>query len=186
MSTLHVVDFEGTRASGIGEYGVVTLVSGEIVDIHTTECAGKFEKHLDLFIKLRQSGTFVGHSASVEDGLLRHYAASPGFIKKHSCSTESVATWGPWIDTKVLYGAFFHNLPNYSLRELVKAFGLSDRLLALAKNFCPAHKIGYHNAMFDALATYVLLQNLITDLQKNGVKTSDELLIEYSRTGKNI
>ncbi|MDR0679845.1 MAG: hypothetical protein LBF42_02310 [Puniceicoccales bacterium] len=186
MSTLHVVDFEGTRTSGIGEYGVVTLVSGEIVDVRTAECTGKFEKHLDLFIKLRQSGTFVGHSASVEDGLLRYYAVSPGFVKKYSCSTESVATWGPWIDTKVLYEAFFHNLPNYSLGELIKAFGLSDCLLALAENFCPAHKIRYHNAMFDALATYVLLRNLVIDLQKNGIKVSDELLIEYSRTGKNI
>ncbi|MDR0595252.1 MAG: hypothetical protein LBF94_00940 [Puniceicoccales bacterium] len=186
MSTLHVVDFEGTRTSGIREYGVVTLVSGEIVDTYTAECTGKFEKHLDLFIKLRQSGTFAGHSASVEDGLLRYYAASPGFVKKYSHSTEFVATWGPWIDTKVLYGAFFHNLPNYSLGELVKAFGLSDRLLALAKNFCPAHNVGYHSAMFDALAAYLLLQNLVVDLQKNGIEASDELLIEYSRTGKNI
>ncbi|MDR3274075.1 MAG: hypothetical protein LBS87_01950 [Puniceicoccales bacterium] len=184
MSTLHVIDFEGTRASGVTEYGVVTLVGGEVMGTRTAECTGKFDEHLDMFIKLRKNGTFVGHNASVEDRLLRHYAASPGFVKKCSSSSELGTAWGVWIDTKILYRAFFCNLPDYSLGGLVKKFELTERLSFLANKFCPAHKLGYHSAMFDALATCVLLENLTAELQKNGLRVSDELLLEYSRSKK--
>jgi DNA polymerase III epsilon subunit-like protein len=133
---------------------------------------------------LRKNGTFAGHNASVEDGLLRHYAASPGFVRKCSDSSELGTTWGAWIDTKTLYKAFFCNLPNYSLGKLIKNFKLTERLLFLANKFCPAHKLGYHSAMFDALATYILLENLIAELQKSGLRVSDELLLEYSCSKK--
>jgi hypothetical protein len=63
----------------------------------------------------------------------------------------------------------------------VEKFGLEGQLLASAEKTCPMYKLGYHNAMFDALATYILLKNLITELQKNGVEPSDKFLLEYSR-----
>ncbi|MDR2720743.1 MAG: hypothetical protein LBB15_00445, partial [Puniceicoccales bacterium] len=116
MSILHVIDFEGTRATGIVEYGIATIIGSKIVGTHAAECIENFNEHLDIFIKLRRSGAFVGHNASVEDGMLRHYAPSPGFVKKYSSSNEIVATWGPWIDTKMLYRTFWSNLSKYSIR----------------------------------------------------------------------
>ncbi|MDR1255674.1 MAG: hypothetical protein LBJ94_01965 [Puniceicoccales bacterium] len=186
MSRLHVIDFEGTRASGIGEYGAATLIDGEIGEVYAAECAENFTEHLDLFIKLRRSGAFAGHNASVEDGLLRHYAASPGFVKKYSGAVEFVITWGPWIDTKVLYKTFYCSLSDYSLENLIKTFALTERLLSLASKFCPPSKLGYHSALFDALATCILLKNLTMELQRNGIETSEEFLLEYSCPGKKI
>jgi DNA polymerase-3 subunit epsilon len=184
MSVLHAIDFEGTRTSGIVEYGAVTMIGGEIAEIHAAECAGNFTEHLGIFVELRRSGAFVGHNASVEDGLLRHYAPSPGFVGKHSDSSEFVATWGAWMDTMVLYRTFWGGLLDYSLGGLIEKFDLAEQLLILAGKFCPMRKLGYHNAAFDALATCVLLKNLISELRKIGMKPSDELLLEYSRTGK--
>jgi DNA polymerase-3 subunit epsilon len=181
MGVLHVIDFEGTRGSGVTEYGVVTLIGGEISATHTAECAGKFDEHLGTFIELRRSGIFVGHSASVEDRLLRHYSASPGVVSNHSNPSESAITWGPWIDTKVLHRAFFKNISDYSLGNLINSLGLTEELLILASKFCPAHKLGYHSAMFDALATCILLKNLISKLEKNGIAVSDQFLLEYSQ-----
>jgi DNA polymerase-3 subunit epsilon len=184
MSLLHAIDFEGTRTNGIVEYGIVTMIGGEITEIRAAECDGNFLEHLGTFVKLRRTGAFVGHNASVEDGLLRHYAPSPGFVGKYSNSSELVTTWGAWVDTMILYRTFWRGLPDYSLGGLIENFGLTEQLFTSAEKFCPTHKLGYHNAVFDALATCVLLKNLIAELRKNGIEPSDELLHEYSRPGK--
>jgi DNA polymerase-3 subunit epsilon len=181
MSILHAIDFEGTRATGVMEYGLVTVIRGKIAETRAAECPRNFNEHIDVFMKLRRCGAFVGPNASVEDGLLRHDAPSPGFVGKYSNSSEGVATWGPWIDTRMLYRTFHGNLLDYSISGLEEKFGFEGQLLVLAEKICPAHKLGYHNAMFDALATCILVKKFAAELQKNGAKQSDGLLLEYSR-----
>lgn len=178
---LHVIDFEGTRSSGILEYGVVTLCDMEITDTSSVLCKGEFNQYIDLFIELRKQGSFVGHNASVEDRLLRHHVASPGFVKETSKSDKFVNTWAPWIDTKVLYKNFFREIMNFSLKNLIEKFNLSSQLFILANKFCELSKTGYHNALFDALATSILLQHLISELKFRNIYISLETLIEYSK-----
>jgi hypothetical protein len=88
ISSLHVSDSEGTRVLRVTEYGVATLVDGEVMGTCRGEYPGKFDEYLGIFIKLRNSGSFGRHNASVEAGLLRHYPASLGFVKRCLDSSE--------------------------------------------------------------------------------------------------
>ncbi len=183
---LHVIDFEGTRRRGIREYGIVTLIDLEVVDTHFASCEGEMDKHIKFLIDLRRTGSFVGHNTSVEDRLLRHHACSPGYVKKFSGCENKVTTWGPWIDTKVLYKNFFRTINDFSLKHLIENFDLSSPLFSLASKVCSSEHVGYHNALFDALATCILLQKLIKILQDNNLAFSIEALIEYSQRSKLI
>ncbi len=176
---LHVIDFEGTRAAGVREYGVVTLIDWVIADTHFAVCENGLSEHVEFFINLRRTGSFVGHNSSVEDRLLRHYAASPGFVKRTSECAESVTTWAPWIDTKILYKNFFQSLTKFSLKSLIDEFGLTAKLYSTAGGICEFSRVGYHNSLFDALATSMLLQHLIKEQS-----LSIDALIEYSQQTK--
>ena len=91
---IHVVDFEGSLRTGVVEYGVATLLGGDIINTSTrlhaartpvpamdTQCHGLSEKELkglpafeaewDHWVSLRRTGLFAAHNATVESGLLR-------------------------------------------------------------------------------------------------------------------
>ena len=88
------VDFEGSRASGVLEYGVVTLWRGEIVDTATRLCGAvgrvraedtavhglseaalrerpPFADEWEFFAGLRERGPLAAHYAGVENALLK-------------------------------------------------------------------------------------------------------------------
>ena len=90
-TAIHVIDFEGSRQSGIVEYGVVTLHGAEIVATHTRLCApigtisdrdrqqhgiseeaasaqARFDAEWGFFAELRESGPLCAHNAALEDG----------------------------------------------------------------------------------------------------------------------
>src|SRR5210317_977968 len=91
---IHVIDFEGSRQSGIVEYGVVTVVGGRVTESYTRICAAQgtitdrdrqqhgiseaasqanppFADEWSLFSRLREQGPFCAHSVQVESGLLQ-------------------------------------------------------------------------------------------------------------------
>ncbi len=181
MQVLYVIDFEGNYAKGIKEYGVVELINMQITQVYSADNIEDFNKYTERFVFLRKKGSFVGHNITVEDHLLRKYIASPGFVKRTSESCENVNTWSPWIDTKVLYKNFFPAIADFSLSHLINVFELFPNLITLADKYCKISHIGYHNALFDALATSMLLQNLVNILSKNNVIPSLDTLIEYSQ-----
>jgi len=181
---IHVLDFEGSRQSGIVEYGLVTLRAGRIEGTETRLCratgtisdgdrlqhgiseaavAGSepFEADWELFAGLRESGPFCAHHAAVEDGLLRAVWAygrrSPDF------SEEGLLTsgWGPWLDTLPLYRRVYPNLESYKLGDLVTLFELEGELESLADLHCPVRRARYHCALYDALASALLLKRLL-------------------------
>jgi DNA polymerase-3 subunit epsilon len=184
-ATIHVLDFEGSRRSGVVEYGVATLAGGVVTATHTRLCAptGPVDateaavhgiRELDtqsaaplaadeaLFAALRQSGPLAAHHAPVERALLRRVWPVPSAAPDFSAtgSARRVADWGPWIDTRRLYERLYPGRPGYGLMELVRAFALEQELAALAAVHCPARRRQPHCALFDALAAALLLANL--------------------------
>jgi hypothetical protein len=91
---IHFIDFEGSAASGILEYGVVTLRGGQIVETKTRLCratgcvrpedadvhglreadvsgCAPFTDDWEYFATLRERGPLAAHYAGVENALLK-------------------------------------------------------------------------------------------------------------------
>ena len=183
---VHIIDFEGSRQSGIVEYGVVTLLETKIVAAQTRLCApigtisdqdrlqhgisedaaekeARFDTEWSYFAGLREKGPFCAHSATVEDGLLRSVWSyprnSPNFAKKG----EYTADWGPWMDTLQLYRSIYPKLSSYRLSDLIVDFGLQTALDELAELYCPEKRRQFHCALYDAFASALLLKRLYAD-----------------------
>lgn len=63
--------------------------------------------------------------------------------------------FGPWIDTLLLARAAWPELPDHSLGALCESQGLTDEI----REIVPAKS--WHDALFDAVASLVLLQRII-------------------------
>ena len=131
---IHFIDFEGSIASGILEYGVVTLRGGAVAATRTRLCRatgrvrdedaalhgltaglvarcepfatpGEFSR----FAALRETGPLGAHFAHVENSLLKsawpYPRQSPDFARGETA--PPVADWGPWVDTGRLYAEIF-------------------------------------------------------------------------------
>ncbi len=183
---IHFVDFEGSVASGILEYGVVSLRGGEIVaargrlcaatgrvrpedsavhglDAAATAGAAPFAADFEIFAGLRGSGPLAAHFANAENTMLKSvwpYArTAPDFSREEPGATS--AEWGPWIDTGRLYPQARGAGAPVKLAELIAGEGLQARLDALAAELCPERRRHYHAALYDALAGALLLARLV-------------------------
>jgi DNA polymerase-3 subunit epsilon len=181
---IHFIDFEGSRASGILEFGVVTLRGGAIAATRTRCCratgrvsaedsaihglsAGAvaseepFAAEWGYFAGLRETGPLAAHFAAAENSLLKSvwpYARqSPDFARPGGATNE----WGPWIDTGRLYPQFFPQAGEAALEALVARMGLQAEVDRLAAQYCPPHRRRYHAALYDALAGAALLLHLL-------------------------
>ena len=184
-TTIHVIDFEGSRASGIIEYGVVTLLGQSIESTVTRICSPSgplsdkdtsthgiseerasielsFEREWEHFARLRQTGPLCAHNASVEDALLRSLWSYPRQSPDFTEATNSVTSWGPWLDTLHIYRQLYPQLESYKLQDLIDLFDLKPELEDKAKLYCPVNRIGFHCALYDALACALLLLHLFS------------------------
>jgi DNA polymerase-3 subunit epsilon len=180
---IHVVDFEGSRQSGVVEFGLVTLWDGDIASCSTRLCRPQgeitpqeraqhgivedearlfepFAAEWERFTALRAKGPMAAHHALVENGFLKaqwpYPPASPDFLHEG----RTVADWGPWIDTRQLYARVYPDLDGYGLAELIGTFGLQERLDEAAARHCPERRGKYHCALYDTLASALLLLRL--------------------------
>jgi len=180
---IHFVDFEGSVASGILEYGVVSMRGAEIVEAHTRLCratgrvrtedvavhgieasavagAAPFTDDFELFAQWRETGPLAAHFANAENTLIKavwpYPRTSPDFARPGASATE----WGPWIDTGRLYPQLYPTMASAKLGEVVAAFGLQARLDEIAVARCPEGRRHYHCALYDALAGALLLGRL--------------------------
>ena len=183
---IHVIDFEGSRGSGIVEYGVVTLRGPEIQDAVTRFCAPvgtitdedrrrhrisedeagqerPFHADWEYFATLREHGPFCAHNSVVENGLLRLVWSYPRRSPDFSEPGAWVASWGPWLDTLYLYRRIYPQLQSYRLKDLIHLFSLQKALDQYAVLHCPPARRSYHCALYDALASALLLQHLDLD-----------------------
>lgn len=181
---IHFIDFEGSRASGILEFGVVTLHGGAITATRSRCCAATgrvsaedsavhglsadgvaseapFPAEWEYFAGLRASGPLAAHFAAAENSLLKSvwpYARqSPDFARPGGTTNE----WGPWIDTGRLWPQLFPPAGEAGLEALVTKARLQERLDTLAAQHCPPARRRYHAALYDALAGALLLLDLL-------------------------
>ncbi len=186
------VDFEGSRSSGILEYGVVTVLRGEIVDAHTRLCrptgrvrpegtavhglqeaalatVAPFGEEWDFFAGLRERGPLAAHYAGVENALLKSVWPYPRSSPDFARPGEWIVDWGPWIDSARVYAQLFPTLDSGRLESVVSAFGLESELARAAAAHCPPERRQYHCALYDALAGALLLARLARDPQLAGL-----------------
>jgi DNA polymerase-3 subunit epsilon len=183
---IHVIDFEGSRQSGVVEYGYVTVAHGSVVDAQTRICApvgtisdmdrgqhgiseglaareAPFAAEWSQFAGLREKGPFCAHNAAVEDGFLRAVWACPRLSPDFSELGQYTATWGPWLDTLYIYRRVYPQLESHKLDKLVELFNLQPELDSQAKTLCPLDRQHYHCALYDALASALLLCRLANE-----------------------
>lgn len=182
------VDFEGSRGSGVLEYGVVAVRGRAIEDARTRLCApiGRvrpedtavhglreellrdrrpFAEDWEFFAGLRERGPLAAHYAGVENGLLKSVWPYPRSSPDFARPGERVVDWGPWVDTARLYGQLFPSIDSGGLEALVVACNLQARLDELAARHCPEERRRYHAALYDALAGALLLAELAREPQ---------------------
>jgi DNA polymerase-3 subunit epsilon len=190
---IHAIDFEGSLAGGVVEYGVATLLEGKIAAAHTRICRGKgpirpqesavhglteadtaaaapFAQERELFFSLRESGPLAAHNAAFENRLLADAWPVPR-PSPNLLSGRTEPSWGPWIDTLRLHEAIYPGLPDRGLSALVAAFALEKELDRTAATFCPQGRRRYHCALYDAIACALLLTRLGTLPGYEGLST---------------
>ena len=180
---VYVVDFEGSTHTGIVEYGVATLLGAEIIDTRTRLCCPEneirecdvffhgirhelaakeapFSDEWDYFCGLRKRGPLAAHHASVENNFIKRVWPYPPNCPDFLNPGDEVACWGDWVDTCALYKKIYPGLEGYKLSHLIKQFQLHEVLNGLAKQHCPGGRQVYHCALYDALASALLLKRL--------------------------
>jgi len=204
--TVHFVDFEGSLASGILEYGVVTLQQGRVVALHTRLCratgriraedtavhglgeealagCAPFAEDFELFAAWRARGPLAAHFAGAENSMLKSAWPYGRTAPDFSRPGETTADWGPWVDTGALYRQQRPGASTLKLAELVAACGLQAELDRLAGDVCPPSRRGYHAAPYDALAGALLLLALAAD-PAFAQLTLPELLVRSTLDGE--
>jgi len=177
------VDFEGSRSSGILEFGVAEVLGGKITGTRTRLCRATgeirvedvavhglepamladeepFAEEWEYFAGLRERGPLAAHYAGVENGLLKSVWPYPRNSPDFARPGERLIEWGPWIDSARLYAQFYPDLDSGRLETLIARCGLQAELDALAKEHCPPERRRYHAALYDALAGALLLASL--------------------------
>jgi DNA polymerase III epsilon subunit-like protein len=178
------IDFEGSLASGVLEYGVATLLEGRVTATLTRLCAptgpvraedaeihglraeslagrAPFSADWEVFAGSREKGPLAAHYAGAENSLLRSVWPYPRISPDFARPGGRVADWGPWIDTASIYSQLYPRLESGRLESLVGACGLQAELDALASVQCPAGRRRYHAALYDAIAGALLLGSLL-------------------------
>ncbi|MBT7982645.1 MAG: 3'-5' exonuclease [Akkermansiaceae bacterium] len=105
----------------------------------------------DLWSKINNSlsgKVVVAHGAGTEKRFLRNFPMH-GFE--------------PWIDTLQLARKLMPDAKNHSLNGLVKEIGKEHEI----SKYCP--NLNWHDALFDSVASLVLLKSLLKNVSKKGI-----------------
>jgi DNA polymerase III epsilon subunit-like protein len=186
------VDFEGSHAAGVLEYGVASVLGGQVVETKTRLCAatgrvraedtavhGLREERLaaerpladdwEYFAGLREKGPLAAHYAGAENALLKsvwpYPRPSPDFMRPG----DRLLDWGPWIDSARICAQYFAGHDSGRLESIVAVLGLQAELDGLAAVHCPADRRGYHAALYDALAGALILCAVARDPRGAGL-----------------
>lgn len=176
---LTVVDFEGSRGTGVFETGMVRLEGGRITETFTTlhcprdtptvaervlcgvdarqlENRPPFNALYERFVDARRRGLFCAHNATTEHHLLLDTFPFPPAGPAPEGGVLS--GWGPWVDSLVLARRFAPELGEHGLGAVISGLGLDQRLQEVAATYCPPGRCRPHAALYDALASALLIQ----------------------------
>jgi DNA polymerase III epsilon subunit-like protein len=182
---IHMMDFEGSEATGVVEFGVVTLFEGKVLQTWTGLCQSEgeipqrdkavhgisrdqtekevpFREHFDAFATLRSNGVFAAHNRFAENSFLKRTWSLAPKVPDWKVQGGICNSWEPWIDTLELYRRIYPGMEGYGLGELTAQFQLQDALDQLVASHCPAGRQRPHCALYDALASSLLLTRLET------------------------
>ena len=181
------IDFEGSQASGILEYGVATLREGRIVDTRTRLCraTGPVRAEDAAVHGLHEADTAAAGAVGRRLGLFRRPARARTAGGALCVGGELAAEVGVAVSAQLArfrpagradhgLGAVGRHRPAVcaagaaagrpaSSKTLVAACGLQAALDALAASCCPAGRRRYHAALYDALAGALLLARLAAE-----------------------
>ncbi len=183
-TVVHFIDFEGSKTSGVVEYGIVALRNRQIDNVLTRLCAPThpippieygihgiktqiaqnfppFSDDFIVFKRLRKIGPFAAHNAASENSLIKEAWPYVGKVPSFFSPNTSQIDWGPWIDTLFIYQNLFPNLKDYKLMGLIRHFELKDTLTQLSQRLCPKNRQKAHCALYDALASALLFQKIL-------------------------
>lgn len=146
--TVYAVDFEGSLATGILEYGLVGIDSvdgifsietafcknrGRISDVEfaqhhiSEERVAKYEDFINAvpkFVELRAKSFFCAHNAAFENALLNSYC--PVVLNTYGVASGAQASWGPWLDTCVLYKKYFKKVLRGKILSFAREKNVGD------------------------------------------------------------
>lgn len=199
---VYMMDFEGSPGSGVVEYGVVLLQDGAIRQTQTALCKptgniserdrevhgireqetlskALFSDEYRLFSDFRRSGIFAAHNRHAENAFLKQTWAVPPLVPDWRGSGGEAQEWAPWIDTLSVYRTLYRGLKSYGLGELVEIFELKPSVDELALVHCPPRRRKPHCALYDALASALLLLRLESEESLRG-RISIPWLLELS------
>ena len=183
-----MIDFEGNLKSGVIEWGIVSCIDGKIAETRTGLCRPKapisprdamihglrdcilsdapwFEDHESGFRRLRNSGLFAAHHASVERNLLMDYWPVGAMDAVGNRGVMVQSDWGPWIDSRRVARKAFRGLGDYSLENLTDKLGLRSVVEEWAAQVCPNDRNRPHCALYDAIAAACVVLLCIRETQ---------------------
>ena len=196
-----MIDFEGSAQIGVVEYGCALIKHGKIIGTQTNCCkpSGRLLPQDELSYGLRQKELSNLRHFSDERELFMHlYGSVDLFGAHHSVTEENMlkmhwpypvkrktgqsCTWGPWLDTRIIYENLYPTLGNFKLSHLIKTFDLEEELTANAAIHCPPERRKPHCALYDALAAALLINRFkgISEI----ACTSLEWMLQASASGK--
>lgn len=143
-----------------------------------------FDDEYELFADLRRKGPLAAHNARYEARLVKMSWALPGITPAWDKPLEpradrdgdilvdenfqgglfaECAAWGPWIDSCALARKLAPGLERYKLACVVESLGLTNELNAISIDRCPPDRCQYHCALYDAIASALILKKLICE-----------------------
>ena len=152
-----VIDFEGSRKSGIQQASIIDFKSFSVIRSHEyLNVDGDFNNWILNLINKSPNDFWVSHNMSIEKNLL---TSQMPYLTKTSFNKDNIF-WGPWLDTLKVYKKLYPNLTDYTLKNLCDILLNREDIAVLSKVYCKRSKKAYHQSTFDALVTFKLIERL--------------------------
>ncbi|MBT5717633.1 MAG: hypothetical protein HOI70_12045 [Opitutae bacterium] len=159
-----IIDFEGCRRKGIRQIGIIQSQNLRIINTWDVDIVHQKDISTTLMEALTNSpSVMIAHNVQIEKNLLREY------MPYHRLGNNNGRlSWGPWLDTKEVYGVLYPKIKNYTLESLTKSFIPKKELDKKTSDYCETEKRKPHCALYDALCTYMLIKRIaqVIDLAK--------------------
>lgn len=150
------LDFEGSLKNGIREIGAITSINEKIIGTEE-KVISKNQTCTNILIGMLRDRPqlFASHNVQTEKNLLKKYLP----YSKENKQSKNIL-WGPWIDTMEVYKILYPQIDQYDLSYLTNLF-VKKESLKIGPQYCKEGKISHHNALYDALCTFLLLRRII-------------------------